>query len=197
VDMIRDVFGALAHIQEHAAAYGGDPNNIAVTGDSAGGHLAAVAAVMSDRIGEAPYTGAIGSEFLPSYLPADKTAADVKASLVSAIKAAAPSYGVFTGAAWDPAIAPLANIPAATTRVLPPQHCQTGSKDTTVPSATVKTYVDALVAQGQQASFVSITGASHAYFDWKPEAGTQTTFANVGEPALDLMIGFFNGVFYP
>ncbi len=35
--------GAIAHIQEHAAQYGGDASRLAVTGDSAGGHLSEAA----------------------------------------------------------------------------------------------------------------------------------------------------------
>jgi acetyl esterase/lipase len=42
-NLIEDVFGGIAHVIEHAAEYGGDPTRIGVTGDSAGGHLAAVA----------------------------------------------------------------------------------------------------------------------------------------------------------
>jgi len=40
-NIIEDVFGAIAHIMEHAAEYGGDPTRIGLTGDSAGGHLSA------------------------------------------------------------------------------------------------------------------------------------------------------------
>ena len=47
-DLIDDVFGGIAHIMEHAPQYGGDPTRIGVTGDSAGGHLAAVG-VADDR----------------------------------------------------------------------------------------------------------------------------------------------------
>jgi len=50
-NLIEDVFGGIAHIMEHAAQYGGDPTRIGVTGDSAGGHLAAVASLMPNMIG--------------------------------------------------------------------------------------------------------------------------------------------------
>ena len=50
-NLIEDVFGGLAHIQEHAKEYGADSSRIAVTGDSAGGHLSAVASLMPNRIG--------------------------------------------------------------------------------------------------------------------------------------------------
>ena len=36
--IIEDVYGAIAHIMEHAALYGGDATRLFVTGDSAGGH---------------------------------------------------------------------------------------------------------------------------------------------------------------
>ena len=42
---IIDVKRAIAWIREHIAEYGGDPDYIAITGGSAGGHLTALAAV--------------------------------------------------------------------------------------------------------------------------------------------------------
>ncbi|MBO0843698.1 MAG: alpha/beta hydrolase, partial [Nocardioides sp.] len=42
---IVDVKRALAWVHEHVAAYGGDPSYVTVTGGSAGGHLAALAAL--------------------------------------------------------------------------------------------------------------------------------------------------------
>ena len=69
-------------------------------------------------------------EFMPSYLPKGKTAEQVRDEMSKAIKAAAPSYGVFSAAllnpysdehandqAWKEAIAPLSHIPPATERV--------------------------------------------------------------------------------
>ena len=42
---IIDVKQAIAWIRENIAAYGGDPDYIAITGGSAGGHLSALAAL--------------------------------------------------------------------------------------------------------------------------------------------------------
>jgi acetyl esterase/lipase len=47
-DHIVDVKRALTWIREHIAEYGGDPDFIAITGGSAGGHLAALAALTPD-----------------------------------------------------------------------------------------------------------------------------------------------------
>lgn len=47
-DWIVDVLRAIAWVREHAADYGGDPQRIAITGGSAGGHLAALAALTHD-----------------------------------------------------------------------------------------------------------------------------------------------------
>ncbi|BBX73880.1 alpha/beta hydrolase [Mycobacterium shinjukuense] len=44
-DHIVDVKRALAWVKQHIAAYGGDPNFVAITGGSAGGHLSALAAL--------------------------------------------------------------------------------------------------------------------------------------------------------
>jgi acetyl esterase/lipase len=44
-DHIVDVKRALAWVKENIAGYGGDPNFVAITGESAGGHLCALAAL--------------------------------------------------------------------------------------------------------------------------------------------------------
>ena len=98
-NLIEDVFGGIAHIMEHAAQYGGDPSRIGVTGDSAGGHLAAAVSLMPNMIGSRGFGKTTGVfEFMPSYLPKGKTAEQVRGEMMKAIKAAAPSYGVFSGA---------------------------------------------------------------------------------------------------
>ncbi|MEP6915729.1 MAG: alpha/beta hydrolase fold domain-containing protein, partial [Acidobacteriota bacterium] len=141
-DLIDDVFGGIAHIVEHAAEYGGDPTRVGVTGDSAGGHLAAAASLMTNLIGSRGFGKTPGVfEFMPSYLPKGKTAEQVRDELSKAIKAAAPSYGVFGAAllspyseehaddqVWKEAIAPLGHVPLASQRAVP-QFLTRGTQD--------------------------------------------------------------------
>jgi acetyl esterase/lipase len=68
-----DVKRAIAWVPNNIADYGGDPNFIAVTGGSAGGHLASLAALTANN-----------PRFKPGFEAADTT-----------VQAAAPYYGVY------------------------------------------------------------------------------------------------------
>jgi acetyl esterase len=214
-ELIGDVFGALAHIQEHADSYGGDATRIAVTGDSAGGHLSAAAGTMIEMIGEGGFGEQEGVfEFMPSYLPAGKSAAAVRSDLLAAVKATAPSYGVFSDhsvdmpnlshqssdaradASWAAAIAPINHIPAASVRAIP-QYFVRGTADMLIRHEMVQDYVDALQAKGQHAVYDQVEGANHAFFDWKPDQTTRDTFAVYGVPYTAKMVAFFDQVFQP
>lgn len=72
-DHLVDLKTALAWIRDHAEEYDVDPNFIAVTGGSAGGHLCALVALTSDR-----------PEFQPGFEEAD-----------TSVQAAVPFYGVY------------------------------------------------------------------------------------------------------
>jgi acetyl esterase/lipase len=206
-DLIDDVFGGIAHIMEHASQYGGDPARIGVTGDSAGGHLSAVASLMTNMIGSRGFGKTPGVfEFMPSYMPKGKTVDQVRDDMSKAIKAAAPSYGVFSGSllntysdnpaadqTWKDAIAPLVHIPQATERSVP-QFLTRGTRDPLITDAAVKEFVDALVKAGQRAEYIQVGGASHAFFDWKPDETTKATFAKYGVYYAAAMRNFFLSV---
>ena len=70
-DHIVDVKQALAWIKEHIAEYGGDPDFVAISGGSAGGHLSALAALTADD-----------PQFQPGFEDAD-----------TSVVAAVPIYG--------------------------------------------------------------------------------------------------------
>ncbi len=72
-----DVKRALAWIREHGPSYGADPAFVAVTGGSAGGHLAALSALTQND-----------PEYQPGFEGADTT-----------VQAAVPHYGVYDFAA--------------------------------------------------------------------------------------------------
>ncbi|MBN1789086.1 MAG: alpha/beta hydrolase [Bacteroidales bacterium] len=208
-NIIEDVYGAIAHIMEHAAEYGGDPTRIGLTGDSAGGHLSAAASVMPNMIGKGGFGKTPGVfEFMPSYLPKNKTVEQVRTEMLASIKAAAPSYGVFGGnmlnhysddpAAddiWKAAVAPLNHIPNASERAVP-QYLTRGTQDFLIKDEMVKEFVDALVKAGQRAQYLQVGGAGHAFFDWKPDAQTKATFYNYGVYYAAEMKAFFASVMY-
>ncbi|MCV7092692.1 alpha/beta hydrolase [Mycobacterium interjectum] len=70
---IVDVKRALAWVKQHIADYGGDPNFVAITGGSAGGHLSALAALTPND-----------PEFQPGFEDAD-----------TRVQAAVPFYGIY------------------------------------------------------------------------------------------------------
>ncbi len=209
-NLIEDVFGGIAHIMEHAAEYGGDATRVGVTGDSAGGHLSAVASLMPNMIGSRGFGKTPGVfEFMPSYLPKGKTAEQVRDEMMKAIKAGAPSYGVFSPARLNSysetpaadksdvaAIAPLVHIPAVADRVVP-EFLVRGTRDQLISDNDVKEFTDALVKAGQRAEYVQVGGASHAFFDWKPDERTKATFAKYGVYYAAAMKNFFLSVLYP
>lgn len=201
--LIEDVYGALLHIMENATKYGGDPTRICVTGDSAGGHLSASVANFVERIGDRGFGKTQGIyEFLPTYMPKGKTIAQVKSELAKAIKAVAPSYGVFAPETlvyrfkdypYRNEVAPINGIPEVSKRAVP-QLLLRGTEDPLIKDEQVKKYMNALVKAGQRVEYIQVGGATHAFLDWKPDAKTQETFYKYGKYHTHQMLLFFDDV---
>ena len=207
-ELIEDCFGAVMHIREHAAEYHLNPNKLAVTGDSAGGHLCSAVATMIERIGDGGFGVQPGVyEYRPTYMPARMSAKKARRVLRRSIRACAPNYGVFSAKSIgrfvsgndDPAAAaalsPLDNIPPVSKRKIP-HWLNRGTEDRTVDDASNREYLEALLAAGQRAEYVLVPGASHAYYDWKPDTATKEVFERFGRPYARQMEDFFNSVFY-
>ncbi len=208
MDIIEDVFGAIAHIMEHAEEYGGDPGRIGLTGDSAGGHLSAAGSVMTGMIGDGGFGKTPGVfEFMPTYMPENKTVDQVRDEMLVSIKAAAPSYGVFGGDfinhysedpaaddTWKAAISPINYVPDATGREVP-TYLTRGTNDFLIRDEMVKSYMDELAGKGHRVQYVQVGGAAHAFFDWKPDERTKATFEKYGVYYAAEMKAFFVDVF--
>lgn len=208
-NLIEDVYGAIAHIMEHAEAYGGDATRIGITGDSAGGHLSAAASLMPHKIGAGGFGKSPGIfEFMPTYLPENKSVEVVRGEMLASIKAAAPSYGVFGGpflnhyaedpaadSTWQAAISPIYHIPAAAERAVP-QYLTRGTQDPLISDEMVSSFMMALVDAGQRVQYVQVGGANHAFFDWKPDQRTKDTFKRYGVYYAAEMKTFFESVLY-
>lgn len=206
VDLIEDCFGAILHIQEHAADYGLDPKRLAVTGDSAGGHLCASVANMIERVGDGGFGVKPGVyQYLPTYMPKGMSAKKARKKLL-AIKAVAPNYGIFAVSGIErfvnnlpedgkKAVAPIDNIPSPKLRKIP-HWINRGTEDTLITDEVTMEYYNALKAAGQEVYYVKVPGAAHAYYDWKPDTATKETFKKYGIPYARQMEDFFNTVFY-
>lgn len=162
-DHLIDVKRAIAWIREHIARWGGDPSFIAITGGSAGGHLAAMAALTANQPG-----------YQPGFERAD-----------TGVQACVPLYGIhdlldrnrirypwpFIEAivmkvspltdpeAWDRA-SPISQVgPDA-----PPFFVLHGSHDFLVPPAESRQFVDVLRQVSRQpVHYAELPGATHGF----------------------------------
>lgn len=163
--MIVDVLRAIAWTKANIAQYGGDPERMALTGGSAGGHLTALAALGHDR-----------AEFKPGFEAAD-----------CAVRAAVPCYGRFDFAdrlgLWgrnhaaflkfeadkvmppgaDPALYDLASPIALVRGDAPPMLVLHGRHDTLIPCAEGAAFAKAQREAGGNVDHIELGHAQHAY----------------------------------
>jgi acetyl esterase len=87
--IVEDAFGAVLWVKENIRQYKGDPNRVAVTGDSAGGHLAAMVVNSGRKLAEESFLDAAAG-FRPSYMPEGKDIAELREQME--VQAAVLSY---------------------------------------------------------------------------------------------------------
>ena len=163
---IIDVKKAIAWVKEHISDYGGDPDFIAITGGSAGGHLSSLAALTPNR-----------ADWQPGFETVD-----------TSVQAAVPFYGVYdfldrggirpemsmdklladrvmqcskedNPQVWDSA-SPLSHVSADA----PPMMVIQGTHDSLVWVEEARAFVSALQAVSKQpVAYAELPGAQHAF----------------------------------
>ncbi|HEY7884982.1 MAG TPA: alpha/beta hydrolase [Cellvibrionaceae bacterium] len=92
--IVEDVMGGVLWVKEHIGNYKGDPERMAITGDSAGGHLSAMTILARRNLASEGFAdGKLA--FTPSYLPAGKTVEKIAKEDGLRLQAAVISYGAF------------------------------------------------------------------------------------------------------
>jgi len=93
-EMVEDALGSVLWVKDNIKQYGGNPQKIAVTGDSAGGQLAAMVMLAGRKLESDGFAGE-GLGFKPTYLPANKTAEQVAKKDGARVQAGVLSYAAY------------------------------------------------------------------------------------------------------
>ncbi|HEX6336794.1 MAG TPA: alpha/beta hydrolase fold domain-containing protein [Jiangellaceae bacterium] len=139
-DHLVDLKKAIAWVRSHGVEYGADPSRVVVAGSSAGGHLAALAALTQGY-----------PVFQPGFEDAD-----------TSVSAAVVLYGWLRGYYGDPAIA---SSPADYVRPdAPPFFVAHGDHDTLAPVQDARRFVERLrLASTAPVVYSELPGAQHAF----------------------------------
>ena len=165
-DHLVDVKRAIAWVRGHASEYGADPDFLVLSGNSAGGHLAALAALTANR-----------PEYQPGFEQAD-----------TSVSACVPFYGIYDFTDRhnhfpNPGLARLLERHVMKARLLdargayekaspiewvhedaPPFFLIHGNRDTLVPTAEARCFFAALAKKSRApVAYAEIEGAQHAF----------------------------------
>ncbi|ORV91059.1 alpha/beta hydrolase [Mycolicibacterium iranicum] len=162
---IMDVKAAVAWVRANAAIHGGDPGFLAIAGASAGGHLAALAAMSREdaefdaELGDADASVDAAVSFYGRYDWEDRSSVErdqfmgfLEHLVVKRAQSSHPQ--IFRSAS------PMARITTAT----PPFFVVHGSADSVIPVAQARHFVDRLRRESQSpVGYLELPGAQHAF----------------------------------
>ena len=169
--MVDDCLGAVIWVKEHAAEYHADPNRIAVTGDSAGGHLTAMIV-----------TAARDPAFTPTYTGTGRYDASINCAIpiygvydfpaMAKLPIAKPLFKEVLGASyqekpeWYRQLSPITYVRPG----LVPQLIVCGNLDPLYPQN--RAYEKRLQETGNPVEFYLAQGQTHAFLNyfWKKPA---------------------------
>jgi acetyl esterase/lipase len=168
--MLLDVKAAVRWLRGHAGEFGLDPERVVLWGESAGGHLAVMAAVCTrldgaPRTGENPEQSEVPTAVVDWYGPADLTAmAEVDLGRDSEEVGATDDHPeevlLAASAGWSPAEL------SATTYArpdVPPMFVAHGTDDRIVPVDQSRALVARLRAAGALVDYLEVPGADHVW----------------------------------
>jgi acetyl esterase/lipase len=157
---------AMAWIREHGSEYSADPSFVAVTGGSAGGHLAAMLALTPDDTSLQPGFEDVDTSVqacVPLYGVYDLTAESGSRSSQDMLDHLTSRFVMNRQASYPDdyrAASPLSRVTADA----PPFFIIHGSNDTLVPAPEARAFVDRLRAvSANPVAYAEIRGAQHAF----------------------------------
>ncbi len=144
IDALADVCSAFRWVRAQAATLGVDPNRVAASGVSAGGHLAAAAATIGCDNAEGPYrTG--GPDALVLWSPALDVSADGHFRRLLRERATVEAYS------------PVEHVRPR----MPPVHIVHGERDTLTPLGGARRFCERVNASGGRCELVVYPGVGH------------------------------------
>lgn len=152
-DSIADARAALRYVQANSARLGIDPSRLAAGGGSAGGMLAAVAAMIPRT--QIAALVLFNPDLIFAPVPGDEALAAWSANRTSR-----PIFGGVDGIS----ISPWHHITPSS----PPPLILHGKADTTVPYASMESFAAKMKAAGARCDLIGYDGEKHGFFNYKP-----------------------------
>jgi len=155
---IEDVQAAIRFVKAHAAEYNVDPNRIALVGESAGGHLAAMAALADDP---ATRVNAVVALYAPTDLAAIARTSKQVPQWIRDNLQGTPFEAIILARLKE--LSPIEHV----RRDMPPFLLIHGTADTLVPFEQSRAMCDRMKAAGARCELYAVEGAGHGVRWWE------------------------------